>query len=333
MKRRVGNHFYPTLNAQHDDVQTNDVIVLQTPSRECIPGVAVVVILALVSGFTSCKPKSTQPAKRYEFKGKVVSVDRDLRQATISHDDIPGFMPAMTMPFNIKEKWAIDVISEGNTVKATLVADDSGTWLEDVVIVQDAPDGPGIPEGSASPKPGDEVPNFALLNQHGRRIELHDYRGRWLLVTFIYTRCPLPDYCPLMSRNFAIIEESLRSDAALYASTHLLSITIDPEYDKPAVLLAYAENYVEKDRFNHWELATGTPKQVKAAAEYFGLRYWTEKDQIVHSLTATLIGPDGKVVKSYTGNEWTPDEVLSELKSANGLAQRLRLSRNVRAAS
>lgn len=263
----------------------------------------------------ACKPRATGQQKRYELKGKVVSVDRSAGKATIEHEDIPGYMPGMTMPFTVKEKWAMDVISEGDRVQATLVAGESGSWLEEIVIVQGEPDSSSL-EGAGGPKPGDEVPDFALHNQDGKPITMNDYRGRFLLITFIYTRCPLPDYCPLMSRNFAVIEESLRTDPRLYAETHLLSVSVDPEYDKPAVLRSYGAGFVDEPRFDHWELATGTAEQVRMAAEYFGLRYWREKDQVIHSLATALIGPDGKVVKTYRGNEWKPGEVLTALKFA-----------------
>src|SRR6185295_18975598 len=98
-------------------------------------------------------------------------------------------------------------------------------------------------KNAPEPKPGDEVPDFTLVNQDSKRIRLHQYQGQALLVTFIYTRCPLPDYCPLMSSNFAEIEKALRQDPARYGKTHLLSISVDPDYDKPQVLRDYGARY------------------------------------------------------------------------------------------
>ena len=197
-----------------------------------------------------------------------------------------------------------------------MVASDHA-WLEGIVVTEEAkPESNSLaPPESARPPLGEEVPDFALINQDGKRIHLHQYHGKALLLTFIYTRCPLPDYCPLMSKNFAQILEEVRSDPKLSPSTHLLSISIDPEYDKPAVLRAYALDCAGNPHpFDHWEFASGTPEQVRKVAEFFGLKYWTEGGQIVHALVTALIGPDGKVVKIYRGNDWQPAQVVSDLR-------------------
>ncbi|HEU4766415.1 MAG TPA: SCO family protein, partial [Pyrinomonadaceae bacterium] len=135
--------------------------------------------------------------------------------------------------------------------------------------------------------------------------------------TFIYTRCPFPDQCTLMSNNFAQIDRQLAQDAQLYAKTHLLSISIDPSYDDPKVLRSYGAAHTERyenETFAHWEFATGTNDQVKEIAQYFGLRYFPDKDQIIHALRTVIVDPNGKVAKVYTGNEWKTEEVVEELK-------------------
>jgi protein SCO1/2 len=162
---------------------------------------------------------------------------------------------------------------------------------------------------------GDEVPNYLLKNQDGKQIRLHDYRGKALLLTFIYTRCPLPEYCTLMSNNFAQIDRQLQQSPDLYAKTHLLSVSIDPNYDSPQVLRSYGAAHTERyenETFSHWEFASG--EQVREMAQFFGLRYFDEKDQIIHGLKTAIVAPDGKVVKVYSGNEWKPEDVVNELK-------------------
>jgi protein SCO1/2 len=267
--------------------------------------------------FQAC---SKVPEQRFELKGKVVSVDKQHRQVSIAHEDIPGFMDAMTMPFTVKEKWAMDVLAPGDRVTATLVVQGERSWIESPVITKEsAPTADaGTSKNSPEPKPGDEVPNFTLVNQDGKRIRLHQYRGQPLLLTFIYTRCPLPDYCPLMSSNFTEIEKALRQDPARYGKARLLSISVDPDYDKPQVLREYGARYTSAsgtEAFEHWEFASGAAEEVKAVAQFFGLSYWTEKDQIIHSLSTAIIGPDGKVFKFYRGNEWKPVQVLRDLES------------------
>lgn len=281
------------------------------------------VILLGLTALLSCRsPRPATGEQRYELKGKVVSFDRQKHKVTIQHGDIPGYMEAMTMPFTLKDDWVYSELAKGADIQATLVVNSGLSWLENPVITKVSPEATGPDtKAVAEPEPGAEVPDFALVNQDGKRIGLRQYRGRALLLTFIYTRCPLPDYCPLMSSHFAEIDRGLEANPELYARTHLLSISVDPAYDTPKVLRSYGLKFVGKrDRaaFDHWEFASGTAAEVKAVAQFFGLSYWPEQDQIIHSLRTALIGPDGKVIKTYRGNEWKPDEVLKDLAKTTG---------------
>lgn len=273
-------------------------------------------IAALVACLALAACGSRSEARRYELSGQVVSVDKQQRRVTVSHKEIPGFMPAMTMPFYLKDEWALDVLAAGDTIQATLVVDRDRSWLEDIVITKGG-EAKEI-ESELEPRPGAEVPDFALVNQDGKPIKLRDYRGKALALTFIYTRCPIQDYCPLMSSNFAQIDRLLRKDPALAGRAHLLSISIDPDYDKPEVLRRYGAEYLKESGgdFSHWEFASGAPEQIRAAADFFGLRYWAEGGQIIHSLRTAIIAPDGKLYKLYRDNQWKPEELLNDLKSA-----------------
>jgi protein SCO1/2 len=249
----------------------------------------------------------------------VVAVDANAGTLTVAHQSIPGYMGAMTMSFIVKDQWAFNVLKPGQTVSATLVIEAGHSWLEGLVVTEEGKPGSDslAPPGSVTSALGQEVPDLSLVNQDGKRIHLHQYHGKALLLTFIYTRCPLPDYCPLMSRNFAQIAEQVRRDPRLSASTHLLSISIDPEFDTPDVLRAYGRNYAGSlHPFDRWEFATGTPEEVRKVAEFFGLRYWTDRGQIVHSLVTVLIAPGGKVIQVYRGNDWQPAQVVSDLRNS-----------------
>jgi protein SCO1/2 len=256
--------------------------------------------------------------KRYELKGKVVAVEPEKHLVTIAHEEVKDYMPSMTMPFTLPNEYYLRNLASGDEISATLVVDGSHSWLEDVVITRESAD-PAATTGYEEAKEGDEVPNYQLVNQDGKDIKLHNYHGKALLVTFIYTRCPIPDYCALMSNNFAKIDRELEKQPDLYQKTHLLSITIDPEYDKPSVLRSYGAAHTERyqdETFSHWEFATGTPDQIKGVAQYFGLRYFNEKDQIVHGLRTVVISASGKVTKVFRGNEWKVEEVLKALEGA-----------------
>ena len=252
--------------------------------------------------------------KRYELKGKVVMVEREKHLATIAHEEVKGLMPAMTMPFTVPSQADLDYLAPEDQVTATLVVDGSHSWLENLIVVRMSGAASSAP-GVAGAKAGDEIPDYRLTNQDGKQIHLSNYRGKTLLLTFIYTRCPLPEYCTLMSNNFAQIDRALETDPSAYAKTHLLSISIDPAYDTPQVLRSYGAAHTEryeKETFSHWEFASGD--QVKEMAQFFGLRYFPEQDQIIHGLKTVIIAPDGKVAKVYTGNDWKPEQVVNDLK-------------------
>jgi protein SCO1/2 len=254
--------------------------------------------------------------KRYDFKGKVINVEREKHLVTVSHEDIKDYMPGMTMPFAVKNEADLQILAPNDEITATLVVDGKHSWLEDLIISRQSATAPAMP-GAQMAKEGDEVPNFTLRNQDNREIHIKDYRGKTLLLTFIYTRCPVPDYCTLMSDNFAQIDRALGENQELYGKTHLLSISIDPEYDTPKVLRSYGAAHTERyqnETFAHWEFAGGTKEQVKEIAQFFGLTYFPEKDQIIHALRTVIVNPDGKVKKIYGGNDWKPDEIVEQLK-------------------
>ena len=257
--------------------------------------------------------------RRFELTGKIVAVEPDKHQVTVSHEDIKGYMPGMTMPFTVRDQINLKELSPNDKLTATLVVDGTHTWLEDLIVTHVSSNGSAPPTAMLASE-GDEVPNFKLLNQNNREIHIRDYRGKTLLLTFIYTRCPVPDYCTLMSNNFAQIDRALGQDPAIYEKTHLLSISIDPGYDTPEVLKSYGAAHTEryeKETFAHWEFAGGTTEQVKKIAEYFGLTYFPQEDQIIHALRTVIVSPDGKVVKIYSGNDWKPEEVVEQMDKVN----------------
>ncbi len=281
--------------------------------------------LLILTSLFSCGPKRSANEKRYDLKGKVVSVEADKRTVTVAHEEVKDYMPAMTMPLQVKDDWVFEVAAPGNQISATLVVDGTESWLEEVVITEQSSDSSGLTpvEGGAEPKVGDEVPNYRLVNQDNKVIRIHDYRGKVLLLTFIYTRCPIPDQCALMSNNFATIDQELQKQPELLAKTHLLSVSFDPEYDTPTVLRSYGAAFTGRysdETFSHWEFAAGSADEVKGIAKFFGLRYYNDEQsgqqQIIHVLRTAIIGPDGKLLKLYRGNEWKPEDVLKETRAA-----------------
>jgi protein SCO1 len=263
---------------------------------------------------------SSKPAgQRYELQGRVVAVDAGARQLTIAHHDIPGLMEGMTMPFQVSDKdtWVFKSIAPGDQVHATLVLTDHAE-LQDVTFTKGSETSSASTSALRIPQPGDEVPDFTLVNQSGKTIHFHQFRGKPLLLTFIYTRCPFPDYCPRLSNNFSQVMQQLQKNPKAFGEAQLLSISIDPEHDKSAALRGYGERYVGRvdPHFAHWQFASGSPEEVRKAADFFGLAYNPKDGQIVHGLVTVLIGKDGTVAKVYSGNDWKPEEVATDFVAA-----------------
>ncbi|MCI0524842.1 MAG: SCO family protein, partial [Acidobacteria bacterium] len=189
----------------------------------------------------SKSPEASNAAQRYEVKGKVVSVDKANHKVNIAHEEIKGYMEAMTMPFTLLDDWVYSELKPGSQIQATLVVDQGRSWLENPVVsnVIDPNLVGRTEESGVEPAAGTATPDFTLVNQDGRKINFNQYRGKALIMTFIYTRCPLPDYCPLMTQNFVTINRELQNNPSLRDKTHLLSVTVDPDYDKPKVLREY----------------------------------------------------------------------------------------------
>jgi protein SCO1/2 len=282
-------------------------------------------LIALLTGCHSSTPSAKQltgDVKSYHLKGVIVSTDPSHGEVTINSEAIPGFMDAMAMPYKLKDPGILQDLHPGDHLTANLLVADDGSLLDQIVVtLQAKPDYKPAAQYHV-PASGDVVPDFHLTNQSGKQISIDQFHGNVLLLTFIYTRCPLSDYCPRMSRNFAEIDKSLHADPALYQRTHLLSISFDPAYDSPAVLRsyggAYTGNFTRED-FQHWDFAAPAPSELSKILEYFDVGATPEKDKtITHSLSTVLIGPDGKVAAWYPTNDWSVSDVLTAIKKSVG---------------
>jgi protein SCO1 len=246
--------------------------------------------LSILAGCQSGGPATDeqQPADKatYQIKGIVVSSDAAKGAVTLDTEAIPGFMGAMIMPYKLAQPGV-------------------ATELEKVYNV---------------PAPGQTVPNFKFLNQDGKTIDIHQYRGKVLLVTFIYTRCPLPDYCIRMSRNFATVQHQLAADPQLYNKTHLLSVSFDPAHDTPKVLRSYGASYTGDhggEAFSHWDFAAPSSSDLDAADQFFDVGVSPgSNNTLTHSLSTAIIAPSGKIFRWYPSNEWTPSAVVDDIRQA-----------------
>jgi len=282
-------------------------------------------MLLFAASLAGCHAPSpaADTAKTYHLRGVVAATDASHNELALKNDEIPGFMAPMTMSYPLADTAAFSELHPGDVITATLVVnarDSSDMQLKDIVVIAQAkPDYKPTVQYHV-PGPGDAVPNFTVLNQSGHTVGLQQFRGKVLLMTFIYTRCTLSDYCPRMSQNFAEIDKALAADPKLYAQTHLLSVSFDPKYDTPAVLKSYGSAYTGRyvqETFQHWDFAAPSPAELPRMEQYFDLGVTPGPNGILqHSLATLIIGKDGKVVAFYPTNDWAVADVLAKIRTA-----------------
>jgi len=265
--------------------------------------------------------------KTYKMRGKIVEVETSTGHITVDHAAIPGFMMAMTMSYRLADPTVISELHSGDVITARLLVDQDSAGprnlrLDNIVVVAQASPNRLPPVQYHVPAAGDAVPDFHLVNQSGKQIHLGQFHGRVLLLTFIYTRCPLADFCPLMSENFAKIDKILAADKPVYKKTHLLSVSFDPEYDTPAVLRSYGGAHTGRftdEDFAHWDFAAPSVAELPKLEEYFDVGVTgksVDPATIQHSLSTVLIGKDGKVLAWFPTNDWKPADVATQMEKA-----------------
>ena len=288
---------------------------------------AVLCVLSVAFSFSGCGKKQpaaqSTDAREFGVRGIVRGVDAANATLTIEHEDVPGFMPAMTMPFTMKNVNELDGLKLGDGVTFQLVVMENNSWITDVKYIDagvvklpgnrmNAASAPVFPAQTARLNEGDSMPDFTLTDQNNRRIDRSVFAGKPLLITFIFTRCPLPDFCPRMTENFGALLHQIEADPALAGKARLLSISFDPEHDTPEVLAQHAR-LVGSDG-EQWRFATGAPAEVEKLTRAFSVYAKAEGGSISHGLCTALVDDEGTIRKIWRGNGWTPNEVMNELK-------------------
>ena len=249
-------------------------------------------------------------AKTFHAEGLVIKVEPARHSITISHRDIPGFMPAMEMAFNVDPKERLQDVQPGAQIRFDIVVNKKEIRVRNIRVVQAAPL-PGSsfasPPENAPLRAGETVPDFSLTAQDGATLRLASLRGRVVLIDFIYTRCPMPEACPRLSANFAYLQKRLGS------RVEFISITLDPKWDKPPVLEEYAKRWSADTRT--WRFATGEPKEIRRIAEEFGIQYWAEEDVLTHSSSVGMITQDGKLAARVDGTGYTVRQLIDLVTS------------------
>jgi protein SCO1/2 len=275
---------------------------------------SIIAALGFTAGCTSRTPpgeektspvaaKAQSPAVsivHYKVTGVVRRVKPDSGQVVIAHEAIQGFMNAMTMPFTLKDHSLLDDVQPGDQVEGQLRVEKEGKVVKDYELTDLVVTHPALP----APKrlePGQMVPDFTMTTQEGRTVTLSDLRGDVVVLTFIYTRCPLPDYCPLMDRKFAELAGKLAASPKRASRVRLLSLSFDPEHDTPEVLRKHAE--VQGGKPPLWTFAVASHDELAKVAGPLGLTYGPTSTEIIHNLSTAVIDPEGRLARLEVGSE------------------------------
>lgn len=279
-----------------------------------------IIALTVAAGFVAACGRSDN-ARTYQLTGQILVVKHETNEVLVKHDDIPGFMPAMTMPYTVKDAALIKERVAGDLITATLVVAPEGAHLAAIGKTGAAP----LPEDARTTIPaaanvhllqaGDPMPDTKLTDQDGASIALTDFKGSALAVTFIYTRCPLAQFCPLIDRRFAEVQKLVAGDPALAGKVRLVSISFDPQFDRAETLRAHARKLDADPAV--WRFATAGEPAVDRLAAEFGVNVIREKDgTITHNLRTAIVTPTGRVTSIVDNNAWTAVELVAGLKNA-----------------
>jgi protein SCO1/2 len=286
-------------------------------------GMLLLGMILLMGGCDRPVKTGNQPGEvRYEVRGIVRGLPPDGQTIEVEHEDIRGFMPSMTMPFVARNRKEIGGLRMGDAISFRLSVTQNDSSIDQIKKIP--PQEVHLPAATATPEKssngprlheGDAMPVFRLLDQDGKRISLESFRGHPFVLTFIFTRCPVPNFCPRMSRNFADLQTAVKSATGLLSQARLLSISFDPAFDTPQVLKSFAEHAGADPAV--WTFATGEKAEIDDLTHAFSVYVQAEGGTLSHGLATALVDGGGNVRKIWRGNEWKPEEVLQAIRGAS----------------
>lgn len=277
------------------------------------------------AGVASAGPRAAQTnVQTFQVKGVVKQLTPADEQVRIQHEKIPGYMEAMTMNFDVKDTNELAGLTVGDEVAFRLCVTDTDGWIDQIkrlgrATVTAAGDDVFRKVKDVDPlQIGDAVPDYAFTNELGRRVRLSEFQGRAVAITFIFTRCPFPVYCPRMSENFVAAQNQLKALPGGPTNWHLITISFDPQFDTPAVLKSYGRRYnADPDR---WSFFTGELIEITALAEQFGQFFWKPENDdpggLSHNQRTVVLDSRGRVRRIFKENTWKVDELVAELVAA-----------------
>jgi len=279
---------------------------------------AIFVFVALA--FCACDKRPAESPKVFSVRGTVKEVKPTEKTVTVQHEKIPGYMEAMTMPFDVKNTNELRGLKSGDKISFHMVVTTNEGWIEHIVKLGSSPD--EMPSRSSIQvvraieplDPGERMPDFHLTNELGQAVSLADLKGKAFAITFFFTSCPFPTFCPRMTSNFGEVEKKILARKDAPQNWQLLSVSFDSEHDTPSKLFQYAQ--AQHYQHEHWQFLTGTDTEITELCEVFDERYWHDGTTISHNLRTAVIDANGRLQKIFEGNEWTPDQLVDALITA-----------------
>ncbi len=290
--------------------------------RVCVALAAAICCLACHPQTAFAEQSGVSPSAPREFavKGVIRKLEPESGRVVLAHEAIPGFMEAMTMPFLAKPASSLAGLKAGDSIAFRLFVAEDESWIEKIVKIPALPSEPAAtsrePSTVAAHSRRHPLLNFAFTNELGQPVRLADFRGQVLALTFFFSRCPIPEYCPRLSKNFEEASQRLRKLAGAPTNYHFLSVTFDPEFDTPARLKAYAERFGYDS--NHWSFLTGPADKIGELARLSGMKFERNGVLFNHDLRTLIINPNGRLQTMFPVGGNLSEAIVGEILKAAG---------------
>ena len=271
----------------------------------------------------------------YFVRGVLTGVKQDEHQLVIAHEAIPNFMDAMTMPFNVKDAAIVTNVAIGEKIAFQLHLTETESWvdhIEPVAVSRSAASGaPALPSGdshaevkansASTGRSESPLRNYKFMNELGRPVSLSDFRGQAIALTFFFTRCPIPEFCPRLSRNFQEVQRRLSAMENAPTNWHLLSVTFDPAHDTPEVLKAYGAAY----RYDpaHWSFLTGPKDKIAELARACDVKFDPDNGLFNHNFRTLIVDASNRLQTVFPTSGNISDSIVQELLKAAGATNRI----------
>lgn len=277
-----------------------------------------ILCILLAGSVIKSSAQSGSLVRIFSAQGVVEGLNSENQTVTIKHEAISNYMDAMTMPFHAKNPADLSGLKRGDQVTFQLHITDDESWVDHFqkIGAVSLEESETVPQTAAAspPHPVNSLLDYKFTNELGQAVSFNDFRGQALAITFFYTRCPLPEYCPRLSKNFQ--EASRKLEAMPHAPTnwHFISVSFDPQFDTPPLLKSYGLGYGYDPA--HWSFFTGPQDKIAALAHGVGVEYKTDNGTINHNFRTLIVDPEGRLQMVFPISGDLSDQIVSEILKA-----------------